>query len=505
MGQSESVEGDESAFIPGFNPEIITQKKNKEAQSIDNKTPLNSSQNENEDTFLKYANITDAIRPIYEAEASQVTNDAKDVTFMNASVNDILKELLNTSKENETDDDKNLRDFDSMEREISEEKSTSDSDECVEDRGMYHYEQKNEQESVSIISSMAHPIFVQGDCCIGESLKVRDGSPWAQQYPIFSVSWFVGMEIANSILFSIKPDNTGWTLAIQPEMFGKYLQVKAYRRVEDQRANWSNTNEEKGVYDPHVGHVKMIQTGIEKHLVDVLSSTTIGPVLISDEMAYNVLRSLNEGHMKCLMELNEKSLQTVSTYSLYEKSNETHKSFKDHRENTFNCKGKLYINFKRLSMKYSLSKDLQNSKLYEKDLYHFLRSIQEYFFGSVSKKLNSTEDSQKITIKLKLNKLKAVTGIGKHELILKRFVDKMPSGESRQSGCNSIRLYTEPDNKRDILLYTIYAFQAASYFGENSKGSWNESMKTGDVGKVKDMIQKYFEVIRSNVENGVNF
>jgi hypothetical protein len=54
---------------------------------------------------------------------------------------------------------------------------------------------------------------------------------------------FVGMEIANSILFSIKPDNTGWTLKIQPEMFGKYLQVKAYRRVEDQvRKNTLNWN-----------------------------------------------------------------------------------------------------------------------------------------------------------------------------------------------------------------------------------------------------------------------
>jgi hypothetical protein len=76
---------------------------------------------------------------------------------------------------------------------------------------------------------------------------------------------------------------------------------------------------------------------------------------------------------------------------------------------------------------------------------------------------------------------------------LKRFVEKTTFGESKQFGCNSIRLHIEPNNQRDILLYTIYAFQAASYFGENIEGSWNQSLETGDVGKVKDMIQKYLE------------
>jgi hypothetical protein len=96
---------------------------------------------------LKYANVTDTIRPIYEAAKGRGPNDANDVTFMNDSVNDILKELLNTSKENETndEDENNIREFDSMERDKTGEKSTSDSDECVEDRGMYHYEQKNQQ------------------------------------------------------------------------------------------------------------------------------------------------------------------------------------------------------------------------------------------------------------------------------------------------------------------------------------------------------------------------
>jgi hypothetical protein len=45
MGQSESIESTESALISGFNPEINTQKKSKQAKTVDNRTPLNSSQN----------------------------------------------------------------------------------------------------------------------------------------------------------------------------------------------------------------------------------------------------------------------------------------------------------------------------------------------------------------------------------------------------------------------------------------------------------------------------
>lgn len=117
-----------------------------------------------------------------------------------------------------------------------------------------------------MFSADAHPLSIKGDVCVAEVLECKDLSDWANQFPIHKIQWydfnyavggmcedcilanirplintsfefgdrFLGSEIGHQVSFRAIPDGQGPTFVIPAEAVGRYIQVVAIRRIEDQ-------------------------------------------------------------------------------------------------------------------------------------------------------------------------------------------------------------------------------------------------------------------------------
>ena len=78
------------------------------------------------------------------------------------------------------------------------------------------------------------------------------------------------------MLFNTVPDDYKEQFTLPSIAVGRYIQAVAKRLVEDQCADTYTAGEQKGIYDPHLGKMKALETGAEKQSVIVTSVAVVG-------------------------------------------------------------------------------------------------------------------------------------------------------------------------------------------------------------------------------------
>ncbi|CDI83214.1 hypothetical protein, conserved, partial [Eimeria acervulina] len=152
------------------------------------------------------------------------------------------------------------------------------------------------------------PKEIARECAVGDTLHFRDDSPYQREFPVNRIEWVESLSVGETTLFSIAPLAEGLSdtpLTIPPDLLGKYICVKAHRRVEDQLARTQFGAAEDGAYDQHVGGPRNIRTEPPKVYVPVVSTCIAGPVLLAEETALLILKALARGGFSCAVKLRD--------------------------------------------------------------------------------------------------------------------------------------------------------------------------------------------------------
>ncbi|CDJ59136.1 hypothetical protein, conserved, partial [Eimeria maxima] len=116
------------------------------------------------------------------------------------------------------------------------------------------------------------------------------------------------LSVGDTTIFSILPLAEGGVdtpLTIPADLLGKYICVKAHRRVEDQLGGTKLGASEDGAYDQHLGGPRNVRTEAPKAWLPVVSTCIVGPVLLAEETALLILKALARGGFSCAVKLRD--------------------------------------------------------------------------------------------------------------------------------------------------------------------------------------------------------
>ncbi|KAL8269941.1 hypothetical protein Esti_006129 [Eimeria stiedai] len=249
--------------------------------------------------FMGRAEVTDHIKPIREDAPG-----AKEELESYEGIMDFAAKLKEAKKREEEPLDLRVMDL----PEIEAESVSESEEETIEDRGVYHRDVSAEVEPTSVLSETAHPVAVEGECAISCTLRFRDESPYSREFPVHRIEWVESLSIGDSSVLSIVPLAAGspdTILVIPADLLGKFVAVKAYRRVEDQFERTKFGDAESGTYDPHIAGARTAKTQAPKQFVTVVSTAIVGPVLLADDAATLILKALARGGFSCAVKLRD--------------------------------------------------------------------------------------------------------------------------------------------------------------------------------------------------------
>ncbi|KAL8434897.1 hypothetical protein Efla_000708 [Eimeria flavescens] len=250
--------------------------------------------------FMGRAEVVDHIKPIREAAPG-----VKEEIESYEGIMDLAAQLKEKKKKREE-----LIDLRVMELPEIEAKSVSESEEeeTIEERGIYHKVVSADLEPTSIMSETAHPVSIEGECAVSCILKFRDDSPFSREFPVHKIEWVESLSIGDSSIFSIAPLESGSSdtvIVIPADLLGKFIAVKAHRRVEDQFERTKLGDTQSGMYDPHIGGARTAKTQAPKQYVTVVSTAISGPVLLAEDTATLILKALTRGGFSCAVKLRD--------------------------------------------------------------------------------------------------------------------------------------------------------------------------------------------------------
>ncbi|KAL8447305.1 hypothetical protein Emed_004516 [Eimeria media] len=251
------------------------------------------------DQFMGRAEVTDHIKPIREAAPG-----VKEELESYEGIMDLAAKLKEAKKREEEPIDLRVMDL----PEIEAESVSESEEESIEDRGVYHRDVSAEVEPTSVLSETAHPVAVDGECAVSCRLRFRDESPYSREFPVHRIEWVDSLSIGDSTILSIVPLAAGspdTILLIPADLLGKFIAVKAYRRVEDQFERTKFGDAESGTYDPHVAGARTAKTQAPKQFVTVVSTAIVGPVLLAEDAATLILKALARGGFSCAVKLRD--------------------------------------------------------------------------------------------------------------------------------------------------------------------------------------------------------
>ncbi|KAL8449290.1 hypothetical protein Emag_003674 [Eimeria magna] len=283
------------------------------------------------DQFMGRAEVTDHIKPIREAAPG-----VKEELESYEGIMDLAAKLKEAKKREEEPLDLRVMDL----PEIEAESVSESEEETIEDRGVYHRDVSAGVEPTSVLSETAHPVAIDGECAVSCSLRFRDESPYSREFPVHRIEWFStssissicldalgatgipffashvlwkrrrvdSLSIGDSTILSIVPLAAGspdTILVIPADLLGKFVAVKAYRRVEDQFERTKFGDAESGTYDPHVAGARTAKTQAPKQFVTVVSTAIVGPVLLAEDAATLILKALARGGFSCAVKLRD--------------------------------------------------------------------------------------------------------------------------------------------------------------------------------------------------------
>lgn len=448
MGAEQSHDAD-SDLVGGFKRDVPEPRQRKKVVKGPQK-----------DAYFQYTKVDDHIRAIHDDHRK---NEKRKIAEQDGSVDiaSVLSELnLSNDKDKEADNPDLTNNVPDILEENSEDDSSSDEE---ENRGMYHQEvQKVEAIETDVSHSEAHPVSILGLVSVGQTLRVKDMSPWRNQFPIHRIHWHISNGIVEQHSFSpmIASDET--TFVLNEEHLGHFIQVRATRRVERQVKDTLVEHVEGGVYDPHIrAAAAHAEKGVERVIFDVESTSVVGPVLISDAWAAALVHSLAEGSFEVAVKLHDEVREL------------------DRRRPSKKIPAVLRLTIESLDFHYVTPSHEESGR-------NRIFSLEwlKYLVGDNKdeKKKKVTPNTQVVaSLPLKRISVRPVLDSRK-ALILAVTRQKRP--------VELIRLDVDTRVGRTLLMCHIIAFQKASAVSQNE---WQEVADSGEYDLPKGLVQKRLE------------
>ncbi|SCN62508.1 conserved Plasmodium protein, unknown function [Plasmodium chabaudi adami] len=295
---------------------------NEENESYENVVPF-PCQNEisaiyKKDSYMKHCLVKNHIEPIALDQEVHFLNKKEEVTF---KLTEILKSLESPKEEKEIDDVV-LPEY--VEHKQTEKPENNEQKSYKTNCGVYLHEVNiiDKTSYNSIIDKdnkygniNTNQISIKGDMYVKNIIHFQDCSQYNFLYKVYKIEWFIGLDINDNKIHEILPQSQGMCFQIPFESLGKYIFCKAYRRV------YKNTIYQKEgkntIFDPHTYSNKPIKFKTRPEYVEICSITSKGPVLLSIDSSFKILKHLCNKyfHIKVILEDPLNNLENLSSYS----------------------------------------------------------------------------------------------------------------------------------------------------------------------------------------------
>lgn len=480
MGQQETRI--EPSQAPGYNPEL--RRRTGGAGEPQPRRPSAGPRRapEAEDPFFRYADVRDHIRPVWEEEQARAREPLEGDISGTADVQKLLEELGGRGK-GDGDEDEEGGAVDERLLGLGANSPTETSEEeDVGERGIFHHEVKEKpKEALSVFSAEAHLIAALGDCVVGETLVFKDLSSWASQFPVHRIQWYIGDEIGTQVTFRVVPATEGSTLQIDATAVGRYIQVVATRRVEQQLRRALGQPEEGGVFDPHVRAARHVETGAERLSMDVQSVAVVGPVAIPDSWAYTLMSALAAGQFACAVKLRDEVIRRPEG---------------DDRRSTLSDQvlakipAHITVTFSTLDMTYDASR-CETRQAGDTSLFSLEWLRQLIGLASPTPEALATQSLGTVVARLPFKSTAVRPGRSPKTIVL--------ATPRHKEFRDLVRFDVDPSVGRDVCLYALLIFQAARRFRDTDTAGWKQSVTQGELYRVKELLQYYLEDIAGTV------
>ncbi|ETB62509.1 hypothetical protein YYC_01071 [Plasmodium yoelii 17X] len=298
------------------------QKYSYESDSYENISPF-PCQNQiaaiyKKDSYMKHCLVKNHIEPIPLDQEVHFLNKKEEVTF---KLTEILKSL-ETPKQQEEADDVVLPEY--FQHKQPEQLENIELNSYKVNCGVYlHQVNIIDKTSYSSINDKdnkygninSNQISIKGDMYVKNVIHFQDCSQYNFLYKVDKIEWFIGLDINDNRIHEILPQCQGVCFQIPFESLGKYIFCKAYRRVHKNtiyQKQGKNT-----IFDPHTYSNKPIKFKTRPEYVEICSMTSKGPVLLSIDISFQILKHLCSKyfHIKVILEDPLNNLENLSSFS----------------------------------------------------------------------------------------------------------------------------------------------------------------------------------------------
>lgn len=246
------------------------------------------------DDYMKHYFISDNIKPIKIGDDIHIVKNIRQETF---KLTEQIESLKAKKQKTEKTEDVILPEYEKYElKEEDAEKTRINYGVFLHEVNIIDHNDINlvkDHCPLQYINTNMHLVSIKGSPYVKEVLEFEDLSPYKSIYPVYKVEWFLSLEVNDSQLSEIVPIHSGPRCIIPYEALGKYIFCKAYRRIHTctpfRQVKESVEKQPKTVFDPHTLNKKPLKLKNTPEYVEIFSTNTKGPVLISLDLALQIL------------------------------------------------------------------------------------------------------------------------------------------------------------------------------------------------------------------------
>ncbi|EEA08272.1 uncharacterized protein CMU_020150 [Cryptosporidium muris RN66] len=416
---------------------------------------------------FQYVHVIDHIIPIY-LKKKQYTEEVEEVE-LEGEFN--LRKALEKVKEIEVEDTIHPQEYETPKKEEHMEQPLI--------RGEYLYKayEKRLHKWLGNDTAIEKEISIYGKVAADSVIKVKDVNSCSSFNPIQTVRWFLSSSVVLSkdetIVFNPLPHHEGYEWCLTRECIGRYIQVVAYRSKTVLKKNPSIIRAKDLHCNYTIDETAYIPKASENW---VPYSKVIGPVLIPDYLAHQVLKNLNQVTFKCRVMIignpkltqDNKETQTQQDQASDENINEEDESeFLAIKEQAF--WGVIYIDlingYISINFNSNLKVNINSMPPNEKQLEKSLTLGFDEFVCTINHKRNIS------------------------------IINMIVLDISKEKTDYELKFRVDPDIGRDALYYTFLSFQSAY---RRQEFNWKNSLYKGDILAVQSIIQDEIEAMTLN-------
>eukprot|EP00918_Siedleckia_nematoides_P009950 GHVU01021727.1.p1 GENE.GHVU01021727.1~~GHVU01021727.1.p1 ORF type:complete len:354 (-),score=72.18 GHVU01021727.1:389-1450(-) len=285
-------------------------------------------------------------------------------------------------------------------------------------------------------------------------LQIKDLSPFANQYGILTVEWFVSDAVGEQT-FPPHPAAEGRRFKVPTDAVGKYVRARATRHVEDQLAATRLRDREGGVYDQHVGGVRHNRQQVGDPIVPVVSEIVVGPVAITDEDSMQIMHAL-------------KKTSFGAVARIYLEPDEEEENPKRKK-----VPASVVVGFDKVTFRYSKEEAAGSTSW-----------LAKLGAGKADEKAKKEE-----TAMLQFTMQNISFRPSKSKLITLAVDDADCMKKTK------VRIEPDPVVGRERMLLLLLAFQGAVAMKRSNLSEWRKAVEEADVAHGKEFVQDYLDVL----------